>query len=98
MHKYGLTMKAYEELIYLANGKCMICSDLVRLELDHDHEIGRARGLLCRRCNQGIGHFADSIILLRKAIEYLQDPPAYKIKPEKAQPVYDWKPPEKISG
>ena len=41
------------------------------LAIDHCHSTGKIRGLLCDRCNHGLGHFKDDINLLIKAIEYL---------------------------
>ena len=39
--------------------------------VDHSHNDGRVRGLLCFNCNQGIGRFDDDVTTLRRAIEYL---------------------------
>lgn len=53
---------------------CAICGasfDDVALNLDHDHESGHHRGLLCTRCNQGLGFFRDDPSLLQRAISYL---------------------------
>lgn len=51
---------------------CAICGAPDRLELDHDHLSGMARGFLCRRCNLALGQFRDSPDLLARAITYLE--------------------------
>ena len=57
------------------NGVCAICLNScnsgMRLAVDHCHETGKVRQLLCRRCNQSIGKFNDDPILLQKAVDYL---------------------------
>jgi hypothetical protein len=42
------------------------------LDLDHNHTTGKIRGLLCRPCNLGLGHFADTPEWLRKAADYIE--------------------------
>jgi len=52
---------------------CLICNQVVeRLYLDHCHETGKVRGLLCLQCNSGLGSFRDDISRLASAIRYLQ--------------------------
>ena len=56
-------------------GKCGICGDLPtsrRLSVDHDEKTGANRGLLCTRCNVGLGYFKDNIEILKHAIRYLE--------------------------
>ena len=80
--RYGISLEEYEELQKKSRGLCAICGrpetmyyvkgEPAPLALDHDHETGEMRGLLCRACNQGIGNFREDPALLRKAIKYLR--------------------------
>lgn len=58
------------------SGLCDICerpdASYKRLAIDHCHETGAFRGLLCGHCNRGIGHFGDDPVRMRKAIAYLE--------------------------
>lgn len=78
LHRYGITYDNYCELLKEQNHKCAICgidevdSRSHKLCVDHDHETGKVRQLLCHNCNCGLGHFKDSAILLEKALEYLK--------------------------
>jgi hypothetical protein len=60
--------------------RCKICSDRVTISahLDHDHSSGRARGILCKTCNMGLGVFFDSPMLLRNAAAYILDYAGYR--------------------
>lgn len=72
-HKYGLTESEYLDMFDEQGNKCAICStsfDEVRACVDHSHETGKVRGLLCDKCNKGLGHFNDDPELLSKAIKY----------------------------
>lgn len=72
--KYGLNEEQYTILINDAQGKCKICKKVSnRLVVDHCHQSGMVRGLLCDRCNMGLGHFNDSIDILKNCIEYLEN-------------------------
>ena len=57
--KYGITLEQYDEMFEAQGGICAICkeSDITgkRLSIDHDHETGKVRGLLCGKCNTRIG-------------------------------------------
>ena len=74
---YGITYDDYLEMFNEQDSKCLICSrhqkDLtLALAVDHCHDTGMIRGLLCGNCNSGIGNLRDDISLLKKAIEYLE--------------------------
>ena len=75
---YGLTVAQYEQMLAKQEGKCAICGELPktgrRLYVDHDHTTGLVRGLLCNRCNAGIGLMQESLDLLQRAIRYLSAP------------------------
>lgn len=75
--RYGLTPEEFDAMKASQNNVCAICGtnrDLGRgreLHVDHNHETGKVRGLLCNFCNRGLGLFRDNIELLDKAKEYL---------------------------
>jgi hypothetical protein len=74
---YGITPEEYDELLASQNGVCAICSEPdpngIRLPIDHDHNTGRVRGLLCTPCNRALGGFKDNPALLRSALTYLEE-------------------------
>lgn len=71
MRKYGLTVEALDELKKKQQSKCAVCFSEEELHVDHDHETGSVRGLLCGRCNRGIGMFDDDADKLSAAVGYL---------------------------
>lgn len=73
--KFGITEEQYLLLRKIQEDECAICGrseDYQRLGVDHNHKSGQIRGLLCARCNTGIGSLQDSVILLENAIIYLK--------------------------
>ncbi len=75
LRRYGLTPEHYDALRRRANGVCEACfspeTEVGRLVVDHCHTTLRIRGLLCSKCNMGVGMFADRSDLLRQAADYL---------------------------
>jgi hypothetical protein len=75
MTRRGAThQKAYKRLADAAGDACMICGardEKRRPAVDHDHKTGLVRGLLCTRCNIGLGYFRDDLGLLQRAMDYL---------------------------
>lgn len=82
LQKFGIDFDGYQQLYTSQNGVCAICSkpetELNRnkktkaLAVDHDHQTGKIRGLLCSRCNTSIGKFDENADLLRTAADYLE--------------------------
>ena len=72
-HRYGLSESEYETMLESQNGACEICGSNRKLHVDHDHETGVVRSLLCPRCNQFVGYIETSEpYVLRKTLEYCQ--------------------------
>lgn len=72
MEKYNLSEEEFTAFLVQQNGLCAICGDQMRRPaVDHCHEGGQVRGLLCSPCNTGLGHFKDDPIRLQAAINYL---------------------------
>ena len=72
LSSYGITPAMKEVYSRIIGGKCEICGCPTKLVVDHNHRDGQFRGLLCSKCNRGLGHFDDNIELIEKAIEYLR--------------------------
>jgi hypothetical protein len=73
--KYGITLDDYISMFESQEGVCAICKELEYgklLVVDHDHSSGRVRGLICYRCNNGLGSVKDSIETLVSMIDYLE--------------------------
>lgn len=69
---YGLTRRDFNLIIALQGGGCAICQTPEDLCVDHDHQTGKVRGILCRTCNLGIGKLGDQLEGVKRAAEYLQ--------------------------
>ena len=76
LKKYDLSHEGWLKIWENQNGKCAICGKpfltLSQAFIDHNHETGKARGLLCVKCNSGIGFFDDIPRLLMNAAKYLK--------------------------
>jgi hypothetical protein len=81
--KYGITAEQYGQLLSSQGGACAVCGTRPkrkRLAVDHDHQTGYVRGLLCTSCNHRvIGGAKEDASILRAAADYLDRPPAFNI-------------------
>jgi hypothetical protein len=81
LRRMGFTRALFAETVELQAGLCAICrTDLQALpqkqvHADHCHATGQPRGVLCHHCNAGLGAFRDDLESLRRAVDYLQNPP-----------------------
>ena len=79
--RYGIPEGEYDRMLVSQNGVCAICRQpeknkrkgkLFRLSIDHHHDSGKVRGLLCANCNRAIGGMAEDPATLRAAADYLE--------------------------
>lgn len=86
LNNYGLVWEEYIELYNSQEGKCKICKEFISIEInnaksndrtkaqiDHNHDTGEVRGLLCMSCNKGLGFLKDNITILENSINYLRE-------------------------
>jgi hypothetical protein len=76
--KYGVSRSLYESLVIKQDGKCAVCrssdprNNRGVLVVDHCHDTGRIRGLLCTPCNTAIGNLGDTLEGIEAAARYLR--------------------------
>lgn len=69
---YGLSLLEYNKMMIAQGGLCAICKSNPATDVDHCHQTGVVRGILCNNCNRGLGFFKDSRVLLLTASFYLE--------------------------
>jgi len=71
---WGLTLEQKAQIVKSQNNRCAICSNIFqnKICIDHDHNTGKIRQLLCVACNAGIGNFKENILILKSAISYIE--------------------------
>lgn len=77
-NRYGITPAQYDVWFAHQGGACALCGSppgSKALCVDHDHETGRVRGLLCLQCNSALGKLGDSVASLKRALAYVQGEP-----------------------
>lgn len=69
---YGMDVQDFDRMVAEQGGVCACCRERGPQHVDHDHLTGEIRGVVCFRCNSGIGQFSDRADLMRNAIIYLE--------------------------
>lgn len=81
IRNFGIDQAAYDKILADQNGACKLChrvetgtrnGKVKALAVDHDHETGHVRGLLCEHCNTGLGKLRDDPETLRRAADYIE--------------------------
>jgi hypothetical protein len=78
--RYGISLDDYQNMLDTQKNCCAVCFTALKenaknknlVHVDHCHEKGGVRGILCRSCNLLIGHASDDVNILRAAIKYLE--------------------------
>ena len=75
---YGITSDNYREIYEKQEGRCAICRNDIKFRtkythIDHNHHTGKVRGLLCNKCNTGLGKFNDDLKILQSALDYIKN-------------------------
>lgn len=70
--RYGITAEEADAMLAAQGGACSICEVEPAVHVDHDHDTGQVRQLLCFNCNGGLGQFKDDPAVLRAAAGYVE--------------------------
>ena len=76
---FGITKEEFKAMVKMQKNGCAICEEPLKsndkhsFNIDHCHDTGKVRGILCGKCNRGIGHFNNSEQLLKAAARYLHN-------------------------
>ncbi len=70
--RYGITLEQYADMWDRQGGLCGVCRlNRKKMVVDHDHDTGKVRGILCQRCNVSIGGLGDNVDGVMRAVRYL---------------------------
>lgn len=84
LRRFGLTPPDYARILLSQNGACAICRRVPTnhaLHVDHDHRTNEIRGLLCHRCNRGLGYF--SMTTAEALAQYMTQAPTGYVVPKR---------------
>ena len=78
--RHGISEEDFWSMYENQDGSCVICDKAIQAEdsaIDHNHQTGEVRGILCKSCNRGLGLLGDSVENLKRAVEYLKENGSY---------------------
>lgn len=88
--RYGIVAEEFDGMFEAQDGLCAICRSAPAAHVDHDHDTGEVRDLLCFNCNGGLGQFKDDAEVLRAAADYVErhraSPRSVSRRPEAGDP------------
>lgn len=97
IERYGLTLDQYDAMLKEQNDSCAICgrppAAVGPLVVDHDHQSDHVRGLLCQRCNRGIGQFLEVPTFLEAAANYIHERGSWYTRGESTPETWFWNAP-----
>lgn len=70
-NSFGVSQPMWDAMYFENDGHCAICLKQEATHVDHDHETGKVRGILCHHCNAGLGLFKDDVATLERAKLYV---------------------------
>lgn len=74
--RFGLTVEEYDRMWEVQDGRCAVCPRELesgyKTHVDHDHETGTVRGLLCMQCNTSLGKLKEDEEIVRNLLSYIQ--------------------------
>ncbi len=81
-HRYGVEVEEYDAIMEKQENKCAICilpfASGKKTHVDHNHETGEVRGILCQTCNNGLGHLMELPMNCLRAVKYLHQHEKYE--------------------
>ena len=75
--EYGISLEEYNNLLDIQDNKCYICNkefgNTSSTRVDHNHENGKVRKILCHNCNTVLGHSKENVQILYNVINYIEE-------------------------
>jgi hypothetical protein len=75
-HRFGINLDIFTEMYEKQNGRCYLCEKKIEgkdVKVDHNHQTGKLRKLLCHNCNTSLGLLGENLKIFYKCIDYLKE-------------------------